>query len=109
MDRAGRLLQEGASLAAFPEGTRSGSRQMGSFHGTVFRLALRERVPIVPVCIAGNERMPRRGTAMLEPGRVRVRSLPAVAWEEYKNLTPFQLKQRIREIIQGELDRMEAA
>lgn len=109
MNRAGALLREGASLAAFPEGTRARGRILGPFHGSVFRLALRERVPIVPVCISGNERMPPRGTMILRPGEVRVRSLRPVPWTEYRDLTPFQLKNRIRTLIQEELDKMEVA
>ena len=108
-ERAGKLLREGVSLVAFPEGTRARDRFLGPFHGTVFRLALRERVPIVPVCISGHERMPPRGSVILRPGEVRVRSLPPVPWMEYRDLTPFQLKNRIRARIQEELDMMEAA
>jgi 1-acyl-sn-glycerol-3-phosphate acyltransferase len=107
-NRAGSLLREGVSLVAFPEGTRSGNRCMGPFHGTVFRLALKERIPIVPVCISGNERMPLRGSVVLRPGNVRVRSLPPVPWDDYRDMKPFQLKNRIRTLIQQELDRMEA-
>lgn len=107
--RAGQLLREGVPLVAFPEGTRSGGREMGPFHSTVFRLALQEKVPIVPVCISGNERTPPRGSLLLHPGRVRMRQLPALTWDEYKDLTPFQLKNKVRDVIGRELDLMEKA
>jgi 1-acyl-sn-glycerol-3-phosphate acyltransferase len=107
LEQSTRLLQEGVSIGAFPEGTRSGGRAMGPFHGTVFRLALATRVPIVPLAISGNERMPPRGTIRLYPGVVRIHRLPALTWDEYKDLSPFQLKNRVRDRIAAELVRME--
>lgn len=107
--KAGKLIQEGVSLIFFPEGTRSGRREMGNFHGSAFRLALQEKVPIVPLCLSGNENIPRKGTLVLRPGTIRVRRLPAVRWEEFKDMTPFVLKNHVREIIRKELVSMEGA
>ena len=107
--RAARHLEQGVSIATFPEGTRSGGREMGPFHGLAFRLALQTGVPIVPLCISGNERIPPRGTGWLNPGIIRVRRLPAVRVGQYRDLSPFQLKNRVRGLIAEELDRMEAA
>jgi 1-acyl-sn-glycerol-3-phosphate acyltransferase len=106
-DAAAALLAENVSVISFPEGTRSGGREMGQFRGAVFRLALREEVPIVPICISGNENIPHKGSPWLQPGLVRVHKLPAVTWDEYKELSAFQLKNRIRDIIAGHLAEME--
>lgn len=94
--RARRLLDEGVSLVTFPEGTRSQGRGIGAFHSAAFRLALQMRVDIAPICIRGNERMPPRGSGLLRPGRVRIRRLPTLPWAACKDLTPFQLKTRVR-------------
>lgn len=107
--RALELLAAGVCVIAFPEGTRSGGREMGAFHGAVFRMALEARAPIVPLCISGNERIPPRGSAWLEPGCIRVRRLPALAWDEYHALSPFQLKNRVRSVMAAELAAMEGA
>jgi hypothetical protein len=61
------------------------------------------------VCISGNERMPPRGSIVLHPGRIMMRQLPALTWDEYKDLTPFHLKNRVRDLIGRELDLMEKA
>jgi len=106
-DRAEALLAEGVSIIFFPEGTRSGNREIGAFHGTAFRLALRAKAPIVPLCIVGNENIPPKGSFLMRTGLVRVRRLPAVLWEEYRNFTVFALKNRVRGIIESELSVME--
>ena len=106
LQRAGKLLAEGISIVAFPEGTRAGERRMGSFHGAMFRLALATRAPLVPMCITGNARTPARGSLVLEPATVRVRCLPEIAWEEYRDMSPFRLKNHVHDLIQQEVDRM---
>lgn len=107
--RAGKLLREGVSLIFFPEGTRSGRREMGNFHGSAFRLALQEKAAIVPLCLSGNENIPRKGSLLLHPGTINIRKLPALRWEEFKDMTPFALKNHVREIIRTELDSMEGS
>lgn len=94
-------------MIAFPEGTRTRTMEVGPFHGTLFRLALETRAPILPLCILGSERVPPRGTMVLNPGPVVLRSLPPVTWDEYKDLTAFQLKNKVRELIARELVVME--
>lgn len=107
MARAGQLLAEGVSIVFFPEGTRSPSGPMGSFHGAAFRLALATGVPIVPLCIAGNGEMPRKGSSLLAPGNVLVRRLPALAAAEFRGLTAFALKNRVWQLMARELAVME--
>ena len=103
-----RLLGEGISIIAFPEGTRAESGPMGPFHGALFRLAQATRTPLVPVCIVGNERTPAKGSWILEPATVRMRCLPEMAWNEFSHMTPYQLKNHVRRLIQDEVDRMGA-
>ena len=105
--RASALLREGISLLAFPEGTRARSLELGPFHGSMFRVALETRTPILPLCISGNEAIPPRGTMLLNPGRIVLRSLPPLAWEDYRDLTAFQLKNKVRDLISRELAAME--
>jgi 1-acyl-sn-glycerol-3-phosphate acyltransferase len=103
------LLREGTSIVAFPEGTRAGENPMGPFHSVIFRVALATKVPIVPMCIYGNAHAPARGSLVLEPSVVRVHCLSEVTWETYQGMTPFQLKNHVRELIQAEVERMKNA
>jgi len=107
VDACAKLLREGTTVVAFPEGTRAGEGPMGPFHSTIFRVALATKVPIVPMCIYGNARSPARGSLVLEPTTVRVHCLKEVTWEVYQSMTPFQLKNHVRDLIRQELERMQ--
>ncbi len=100
-------LEKKVSLVVFPEGTRSGSRQMGQFHGAVFRVALQMPVSIIPLCISGNEDKPPRGSVLLNPGVIKIHKLSAVRPGQYEGYTSFKLKNLIRDIIDKETARMD--
>ena len=106
-DKARRLIEEGVSIVSFPEGTRSKNKATGPFHSSMFRIALETGCPIVPVCFAGNEIVLRRGNIMLRPGTINIHELPALQVEDYKDMTPFTLKSKVREMIIRELSVME--
>ncbi len=101
------LLKQGVSLIAFPEGSRSMDKSMQQFNGAIFRVAQAAQVPIVPLCLSGNQRIPSKGTGILTPGTVRVHKLPALTWDSYKDFSAFKLKNRVREILQSEVNRLE--
>ena len=107
-EKGGKLLSQGVSLAVFPEGTRSTTRAMGPFHSTAFRLALRCGVPLVPVCLSGTEIVMGKGSLKLSPGQVGIHRMNSLPPEEFQNMSPFKLKNRVQEIIAEELSRMEA-
>ncbi len=46
-------LRSGMSVLFFPEGTRSETEEMNPFQSGAFKLALSEKVPILPVVISG--------------------------------------------------------
>jgi 1-acyl-sn-glycerol-3-phosphate acyltransferase len=106
--RCAQLLDEGVSIIAFPEGTRSGRSTMGQFRGAMFRIALEKRAPIVPLCITGNEDKPKRGSFWLNPGTIFLHRLPTVPYEKFKDLSPFKLKNFIRDHIEREAKLMDA-
>ncbi|MDP3041488.1 MAG: lysophospholipid acyltransferase family protein [Candidatus Omnitrophota bacterium] len=50
---ASRWLQKDMSVLFFPEGTRSSSDEMGEFQNGAFKLAIKEKRPILPICLKG--------------------------------------------------------
>jgi 1-acyl-sn-glycerol-3-phosphate acyltransferase len=81
-------IRKGNSIVIFPEGSRSRERSMSEFKRGAFLLALRGKLPIIPVAIDGTyEVMPAtrlrivpgpvtiRLARPLEPGELRVRDL----------------------------------
>jgi 1-acyl-sn-glycerol-3-phosphate acyltransferase len=61
LTRAGAYLKSGEPVGVFPEGTRNRDGEAEAQGGAAF-LALRNGVPVVPVGIAGTERISPAGT-----------------------------------------------
>ena len=101
------LLKKGVSIVAFPEGTRSRDNSVGQFHSAIFHAALETRMPIVPLCITGNENIPPVGSAIIYPGVIKMHRLQPLLWEDYGTFSAFKLKNHIRQIIIDEVEAME--
>ncbi|HNV85762.1 MAG TPA: lysophospholipid acyltransferase family protein [Candidatus Omnitrophota bacterium] len=61
-EKARQYLRAGVSMLFFPEGTRSSDGQVQAFRWGPFRLAIEERVPIVPIVITGTRDLIRKGS-----------------------------------------------
>jgi 1-acyl-sn-glycerol-3-phosphate acyltransferase len=66
------LLAAGWSIIVYPEGTRSSDGFLGSFRTGAARLAVEQRVPVVPVGLRGTYSAMPRGRRWPRPGRPRV-------------------------------------
>ncbi|VAX36103.1 hypothetical protein MNBD_UNCLBAC01-995 [hydrothermal vent metagenome] len=103
-----KLLEEGVNIISFPEGTRATHKKLGQFYSSIFRVAYETQCSIVPVCFTGNEKVMAKGTSILRPGVIKIHKLPPLHWNDYKDLTPFTLKKKVRGIIEKETVRMDA-
>lgn len=71
-DRAAALIEDGWSMAIFPEGGRSPDGWGQPFRGGAAYLAIRCAVPVVPVHMEGTGRILRKGKNMPRRSRTRV-------------------------------------
>jgi 1-acyl-sn-glycerol-3-phosphate acyltransferase len=67
------LVRGGATLCAFPEGTRSRDGSVGAFKGGLFQVAIEAGVPVVPVAIEGSGAVLPAAGFRVRPGTIRVR------------------------------------
>lgn len=65
-------LSSGAGLLLFPEGTRGGGAIQKKPHPGVAFLAVKAKVPIIPVFVSGTDKALPRGSRFFKPAAVRV-------------------------------------
>jgi 1-acyl-sn-glycerol-3-phosphate acyltransferase len=65
-------LKNGASVAIFPEGSRSPTGQLRKFKKGAFQMAADMKLPVVPVTINGSYQVMSRHTILLTPYRMEV-------------------------------------
>ncbi|MBI3790319.1 MAG: 1-acyl-sn-glycerol-3-phosphate acyltransferase [Gemmatimonadetes bacterium] len=92
-------LKRKVSIMAFPEGTRSKTREMLPFKDGAFKLALEAGLPILPIAVAGTRQAMAKGSFQFRPARAMARVLPPI---ETASLQPSDLpalKARVRAVI----------
>lgn len=74
LQQAGKRIREGATIIAYPEGTRSSDGRILPFKKGPFVLALEAQVPIIPVAIEGTHKVsPKDRPWRLRPADVRMK------------------------------------
>jgi putative phosphoserine phosphatase/1-acylglycerol-3-phosphate O-acyltransferase len=78
MEPAVEALRNGISVVIAPEGTRSGSAELGRFKKGAFHLAMQAGVPIIPIVIKNAFQAMPKGTKVLRPTHIEVVALDPV-------------------------------
>ncbi|WP_251514975.1 lysophospholipid acyltransferase family protein [Robertmurraya korlensis] len=94
-----KLLNEGHSIAIFPEGTRSKGGPVGEFKSGGFRLAKDAKVPIVPISISGTSDVFEKNGRLVKPASIQVRILPSVPSTIFDQKDMKEVSDYVREII----------
>lgn len=102
-------IRRGNSVLIFPEGTRSPDGRMHRFREGAFRLAVRVKVPIVPVIIDGtHEALPKKGFIFKKRKKIIVRVLSPVPPSSWGTEDPGQLMQIFQNLMESELNKLRA-
>ncbi len=101
--RAAQVGGGGVSVVIFPEGTRSVNEDLLPFKKGGFHLALDAGLEILPVAIAGTERIMRKREWVLRPGSAHVTFVPPVALPPEGKAALLDLMRAVQERIQGAL------
>ena len=75
-------LAKEASVAIFPEGTRSKDGEIHNFKAGAFILAKDAEVPILPIVLEGTDRVARKGFFMNWSNRITIKILPPVSKQD---------------------------
>ena len=104
MKPAVEALKNGVSVAIAPEGTRSGTAELGPFKKGAFHLAMQAGVPIVPIVIKNAYQAVKKGSMMLRPTHIEVVVLDPVETALWKRKNLNQYIEEVRELFVAELN-----
>lgn len=94
---AAEWLRQDMPVLFFPEGTRSETGQMNDFQNGAFKLAIKERKPVLPICIEGTyEAIPKGSWVFRAKVLVKVTVLPAVTIEDFGSADFVKLRDLVQ-------------
>jgi 1-acyl-sn-glycerol-3-phosphate acyltransferase len=94
-------VDAGLSIMVFPEGHRSRDGRMGRFYSGAFKLACHNRIPVVPICIRGSDRLLPPGRRWLAPARIRVTCLDPVDPDDFTgDLRHIALRKHVKTLME---------
>ena len=99
--RCREAIANGTSLVVYAEGTRTRDGQVGPFRPGVFRLAVKEGVPVTPVSVVGAFEFQQVSGWRLRPGRVVVHLHDTITTH---GRSPEELRDSVRDVVRGPID-----
>ena len=106
--QAAEWLRNDMSVLFFPEGTRSETGEIGEFQNGAFKLAIKEKKPVLPILLSGTrDAIPKGGRQFSSKIHCRLKALPAI---ETVNLGPADfesLKNEVRSKLETHMKQMD--
>ncbi|MBN1352992.1 1-acyl-sn-glycerol-3-phosphate acyltransferase [candidate division KSB1 bacterium] len=105
LNKAEEALKSGTSIIILPEGGRTLDGNFKPFKRGAFRLAKNAGFDIVPMVLKDAYRVKRKGNNLIRPGTVYCRFGEVIPREVIDRMTPDELRETIRDAMQGLLER----
>jgi len=99
MNEAAQRVRDGMSVVIFPEGSRSSDGSIQPFKKGGFTLAIKSKVPIVPVAISGSRDIIPKGKLAVSPGEIRIAVGQPIETERFGLKDREWLMKKVRETI----------
>ena len=96
-------LGRGASVAIFPEGTRSKTGEINRFKMGAFNLAKEANVEILPIVMTGTNKLFRKGWLVNWTNHIAIRVMKPISVEEIAATDVKEMAQKVREQMVDEL------
>lgn len=97
-------LTNGISTVVFPEGSRSLDGKMHEFKKGAFQMAFDLKLPIVPLTIEGSYDIMKRGSYLLNPGKMKLTIHAPISTQNLKTEDMTKIMDEVREIIAKTLE-----
>jgi 1-acyl-sn-glycerol-3-phosphate acyltransferase len=104
MARTKAALDDGVSIIAFPEGTRTTDGRVGPFKSGVFRMAIQFGYPIAPMSVVGAYEFSRKGSWMLYPSKIVVHMHDTIETKGMRKQDADLLVERVHSIVSAPVD-----
>ncbi len=99
LESAAESLMAGHSLVIFPEGTRSTDGTIGPFKAGSLKLAIKAKVPIVPISISGSKNIMPKGSSLIRSASVKVVISPPLLQDDLTGMDSNEIAKKVRNII----------
>jgi 1-acyl-sn-glycerol-3-phosphate acyltransferase len=99
MNEAARKIREGMSVVIFPEGSRSPDGSIQPFKKGGFTLAIKSKVPIIPISIIGSREIMPKGELTVTSGEIRIRIDHPIDTQNYSLKDRKSLMEKVRQTI----------
>jgi 1-acyl-sn-glycerol-3-phosphate acyltransferase len=99
INEAARKIREGMSLVIFPEGSRSPNGSIQPFKKGGFTLAIKSKVPIIPIAITGSREIMPKEKLTATSGEIKIRMDLPIETENYSLKDRESLMERVNQAI----------
>ncbi len=105
MAACGEALETGSSIMIFPEGTRSLDGELREFRHGAFTLALRHKVPILPIVLDGTtDALPKYGVTLNNSANIVIQVLDPIPVDGFHDVDT--LRDHVRSVMADRLQRL---